>query len=249
MRSHSLAAVALVALGTACAQPASAPPPSPVALVDTVTIERVDTVRVETAGAANPELEDRVARLQIQLLERDVQLRELQEQLEATRVELVRNLARLQTQASRAEAASGMSEAEIALGTLRRGAGNTRLPELTQAEDLFRRSTSEFSSENYGGALYLATQVRALVRTGQQRLQGRSSSALAAGEALFAVPVPLRTNGRANVRSGPGTTFAVSFTLDASTPVTGQSYTSQWVRIVDDQRREGWIFSNLLTSR
>ena len=83
------AGAALVALGTACAQPASAPPPSPVVSVDTVTIERVDTVRVETAAAANPELEDRVARLQIQLLERDVQLRELQEQLEATRVEPV----------------------------------------------------------------------------------------------------------------------------------------------------------------
>jgi len=47
-----------------------------------------------------------------------VQLRELQEQLDATRLELVRNMARLQTQATRAEAASGMAEAEIALATL-----------------------------------------------------------------------------------------------------------------------------------
>jgi hypothetical protein len=213
-----------------------------------VTITRVDTVRVETQ-TADPQLQDRVARLQIQLLERDVQLQELREQLDATRVELVRNMARLQTQASRAEAASGMAEAEIALGTLRRGAGDTRLPELVQAEDLFRQSTSEFAGENYGGALYLATQVRSLVRAGQTRLQASGSGALAAGETLFAVPVPLRTTGRSNVRAGPGTNFAVSFTLDASTAVTGQSYASQWVRIVDDQRREGWIFNTLVTSR
>jgi hypothetical protein len=218
-------------------------------MMDTVTVTRVDTVRVETAAAENPELQNRLARLQIQLLERDVQLREMEEQLASTRLELVRNMARLQTQASRAEAASAMAEAEIALGTLRRGAGSTPLPELTQAEELFRQSTSEFAGDNYGGALYLATQVRALVRTGQARLQGRTQAALAAGEAMFAVPVPLQTTGRANVRSGPGTNFPVAFTLDASAAVTGQSYTSQWIRVVDGQRREGWIFNNLLTSR
>ena len=218
-------------------------------MVDTVTITRVDTVRIEAPAAADPQLQDRIARLQIQLLERDVQLQELQEQLASTRVELVRNMARLQTQASRAEAASGMAEAEIALGTLRRSAANTQLPELTQAEDLFRESTSEFAGDNYGGALYLATQVRTLVRAGQARLQGRGNSALVPGEVLFAVPVPLRTTGRSNVRSGPGTTFSIAFTLDASAQVTGQSYASQWVRIVDDQRREGWIFNTLVTSR
>ncbi|MEQ1855451.1 MAG: SH3 domain-containing protein [Longimicrobiales bacterium] len=250
MRSLPPTLAALLLFSVGCAQPAPAPAPqAPVVMVDTVSVTRVDTVRVETPAAADPALQDRVARLQIQLLERDVQLQELQEQLASTRLELVRNMARLQTQASRAEAASGMAEAEIALGTLRRGAGSTSLPELTQAEDLFRQSSSEFASDNYGGALYLATQVRALVRTGQARLQGRGNGALAAGESLFAVPVPLRTTGRTNVRSGPGTTFAVVFTLDPSVPVTGQSYTSQWVRVVDDQRREGWIFNTLVTSR
>jgi hypothetical protein len=233
----------------ACAQPAVAPPPSPVAIVDTVTVVRVDTVRVTTAAAANPELEDRLARLQIQLIERDVQLRELQEQLETTRLELVRNMARLQTQASRAEAASGMAEAEIAIGTLRRSPGAADLPELSRADELFRQSSAEFAEQNYGGALYLATQVRALVRAGQARLRGRGDGALVAGETVFAVPVPLSTTGRTNVRSGPGTNFAVAFTLEPSTAVTGHSYTSQWVRVLDAQNRQGWIFSSLVTNR
>ncbi|MGE0157917.1 MAG: SH3 domain-containing protein [Gemmatimonadales bacterium] len=233
----------------ACARPAPAPPPAPVAMVDTVTVVRVDTVRVQTAAAVSPELEDRVARLQIQLYERDVQLQELREQLDATRLELVRNMARLQTQASRAEAASGMAEAEIAVGSLRRAPGAAALPELASADELFRQSSAEFGNENYGGALYLATQVRALVRAGQARLRGRGEGALAAGETVFAVPVPLATTSRANVRAGPGTTFAVAFTLDPSTPVTGQSYTSQWIRVVDAQSREGWIFNTLVTSR
>lgn len=236
----------LLAVAGACARPAPAPP-APMA--SSASVVRVDTVRVETAAAASPELQDRLARLQIQLFERDVQLQDLQEQLETTRLELVRTMARLQTQASRAEAASGMAEAEIAIGTLRRAPGSASLPELARADELFRQSSDEFASDNYGGALYLATQVRTLVRAGQARLRGRGEGALAAGETVFAVPVPLSTTGRANVRAGPGTNFAVSFTLDPSTPVTGQSYTSQWIRVVDRQSREGWIFNTLVTSR
>lgn len=245
MRTLHLVA-ACVAAG-ACAQgqsPAGSPDPA-----GADPVARVDTVRVESPAPANAELEDRVARLQIQVLERDVQLRELQEQLDATRLELVRNMARLQTQASRAEAASGMAEAEIALSTLRRTPGGTSLPELSRAEALFAQSSSEFSSENYGGALYLATQVRTMVRGAQARLRGSGSGQLRAGEALFQVPVPLRTTGRSNVRSGPGLDFDVLYTLDAGATVVGQSYTSQWVRVVDDGGREGWIFHTLVTSR
>lgn len=230
----------------ACAQSgAPAAPPGPPA-VDTVVL--VDTVRVEAQGAT-AELEDRAARLQIQVLERDVQLAELQEQLDATRLELVRNMARLQTQATRAEAASAMAEAEIALGTLRRAPGGGSLPQLTRAEALFEQSSGEFGDDNYGGALYLATQVRTLVRGGQARLRGEGSRQLRSGETLFALPVPLRTTGRSNVRSGPGLGFDVQFTVDGGVGVVGQSYTSQWVRVIDDGGREGWIFHTLVTSR
>jgi hypothetical protein len=227
----------------ACAQSSPAPPPGP-AGVDTLVV--VDTLRIETEAQVNAELEDRVASLQIQVLERDVQLEELQRQLDATRLELVRNMARLQTQASRAEAASGMSEAEIALATLQRAPGGSSLPELQRAEELFAESTTEFENDNYGGALYLATEVRTAVRSGQARLGGGS---LRDGETLFAVPVPLQTTGRSNVRAGPGLDYEVVFTADAAAPLTGQSRTSQWVRVVDRQGLEGWIFHTLVTSR
>jgi hypothetical protein len=249
MRTPALWTLCSFLAAAACAQPAPGPAPAPVVMVDTVTVLRVDTVRVETAAAVSPELQDRLARLQIQLLERDVQLQDLEAQLETTRLELVRNMARLQTQASRAEAASGMAEAEIAIGTLRRAPGASALPELADADELLETSSAEFASENYGGALYLATQVRALVRAGQARLRGRGEGTLAAGETLFAVPVPLATTARANVRAGPGTNFAVAYTLESSAPLTGQSYTNQWIRVVDQQSREGWIFNTLVTSR
>jgi hypothetical protein len=245
VRSLHLSTCGLLALAAACA-PAAAPDPVAPAPPRVDTLVMVDTVRVETESAVNSELEDRVALLQIQLLERDVQIQDLQSQLDQTRLELVRNMARLQTQATRAEAASAMSEADIALATLRR-AGGESLAEYQRAQELFAQGSQEFSSENYGGALYLATEVRTAVRTGQARLAG--SDSLLAGEELFVVPVPLKTTGRSNVRSGPGLTFGVVFTAEADAPLTGQSHTSQWFRIVDAEGREGWIFHDLVTSR
>jgi hypothetical protein len=245
-RATSLFAVA--AASAACA-PTSAPAPAPPPIVQVDTVVRVDTVQVEVEAAADAALEARVARLQIQVLERDVQIGELQGQLESTQLELVRNLARMQTEASRAEAASGMAEAEVALGTLRRSSGGEALPDFRRAEALLEQSSREFAGENYGGALYLATQVRTLVRGAQSRLAASADGELRSGEELFAVPLPLSTRGRSNVRSGPGLDFDVLFTLDPASPLVGQSYTSQWVRIVDDTGREGWIFHTLVTSR
>ncbi len=250
MRSQFL--VPFVAAGavaaSSCAPSAVSQGPTPVAPPVVDTIIRVDTVRITTEAAADAELEAQVGLLQIQLLERDVRLREVQEQRDAARQEVVRNLAKLQSQASRAEAASGISEAEIALQALGRVPGGGDLPEFSEAQALIEESSTEFAAENYGGALYLATQARTLARTGQSRHSRAAGESLRAGETLFSAPVPLKTTQRSNVRGGPGLNFAVEMTLDPETPVTGQSYTTQWVRIVDSEGREGWIFHTLVTA-
>jgi hypothetical protein len=210
----------------------------------------VDTVYVTTASSADAGLEARVGRLEIMLLEGDARLLQLRRELDATRQEVVRNLAKLQSQASRAEAASGMAEAELAVQTLGRMAGGTELSEYTEARSRVTESSTEFGSENYGGSLYLATQARTLARGGQARLSDVGRSSRQTGETLFAVPIPLRTEAqRANVREGPGLGFDVRFTLEPSTPVTGQSYTGEWIHVVDERGRQGWVFHTLITGR
>ena len=108
---------------------------------------------------------------------------------------------------------------------------------------------TQFNAENYEGALYLASQARALARGGQSRLRAGAGTSLRSGETLFVLEVPLQTASRSNVRDGPGISFGVLFTLDAATSIVGQSYTDQWVRVADDQGREGWIFHTLVTAR
>ena len=219
----------------------------PVVVVDTVHV--VDTVEIQVESSADAGLQQQVALLQLQLLDKDAQLRGTQGQLEGAQQEVVRNMAKLQSQASRAEAASGMAEAEIAMQSLAGLSGGSALTEHAQGARLLAESTAEFNNENYAGALYLATQVRALAQGGQARIGGGERQELRSGESLFAVPVPLETNRNSNVRGGPGLNFGVEFTLEQGAAVVGQSYTSEWVRIVDGQGREGWIFHTLVRSR
>lgn len=241
-----LGVVALTALCGACAPSGSSPAGPTPAGADTVLV--VDTLVVPST--ADAEMEARIARLEIMLLERDARLVELQQSLDATRQEVVRNLAKLQSQANRAEAASGLAEAEIALQTLERAQGGTALPEYVEAQARVRESSAEFGQENYGGALYLATEARTLARAGQSRLAAGGGEDLRQGETVFATAVPLSTGDqRANVRSGPGLGFDVLFTLEPETLMVGQSYTSEWVRVVLEDGREGWIFHTLVTAR
>ena len=104
-------------------------------------------------------------------------------------------------------------------------------------------STREFDQQNYGGALYLANQAKALAAAGQTRLTTSGREALRPNEVLFAVPLHLQTLVHSNVRDGPGANYKVLFTLDAGTSLLGFSYSDVWVRVGDETGRSGWVFS------
>lgn len=199
----------------------------------------------ETVTVRDTTAERRVGRLEFQLLVKDAQLAELQSRLDDTRDEVVRTMGKLKTAASRAEAASGMAEAEVALQSLRSG-GQPPAPELMQASKLMQQSSAEFNKQNYGGALYLATQAKTLSVAGRARLTVGNRDPLLAGENRFAVPLRFRVASRGNVRAGPGTSFPVAFTVEAGAELTGYSHSDEWIRVTDPSGRNGWIFRNLV---
>ena len=232
----------LVGLLAACAK--SAPPE--VAPAPDSTPPRV--VRVDTVRVRDPELEQRVSRLELQLLGKDAQLEDLQGRLDEARREVVRTMAKLQTVATRAEAASAMAEAELALQSLRNAPGAQASLESGQAGQLLQQSSVEFNRQNYGGALYLANQSKSVAGAGKGRLEVGDHTARP-GEVLFAVPVGLVTTARGNVRDGPGTRFTVLFTADNGASLTGYSYVDDWIRVRDESGREGWVFQALVSRR
>jgi hypothetical protein len=229
--------LAVVAISAACSQPKPVvTPPAPRVVRETVTVR-------------DPELDKRVARVELQLLARDAQIEDLQARLEDTRAEVVRAMAKLQSVASRAQAASSMAEAEVALQTMKAGtaAGQDDPPESNQVTRLVRQAATEFDKQNYGGALYLANQAKTLVSAYRGRLAVAGREAARPGETPFAVPIKLVTTTRGNVRGGPGTGFPIVFAADSGTTLTGFSYADEWIRISDDGGRGGWIFRTLVS--
>ena len=215
-----------------------------------------DTARVTQRPPAvvrDTALEQRAARLELKVLEQEAQVDELQSRLDDARREVVRAMAKLQSLATRAEAASGMAEAEIALQALRTANGNSAppppSPEYGQGSELLQLATREFDQQNYAGALYLATEAKNAAAAGRGRAASDDRSATRRGEVPFALPLRLQTTGRANVREGPGAGFKVLFTLETGVAIVAYSYVDQWVRIRDDSDRAGWIHQSLIDRR
>lgn len=213
-----------------------------------------DTARVTqrpTAVVRDTALEQRAARLELKVLEQEALVDELQSRLDDARREVVRAMAKLQSLATRAEAASGMAEAEIALQALRTANGNSAppSPEYGQGSQLLQLATTEFDQQNYAGALYLATEAKNAAAAGRGRVASDDRSTTRRGEVPFALPLRLQTTGRANVREGPGAGFKVLFTLETGVPIVAYSYVDQWVRIRDESDRAGWIHQTLIDRR
>ncbi len=235
----------VVIMTLACAK---APPPETiiVPVVDTVVI--VDTVQVTLDPGPDPDLQRRLAALELQLLEKEGQVGELQGKLDAAVQEVVRAMAKLQSQANRAEAASVMAEVGIALQAVTAAEGDPP-PDVQQAQELLSMATDEFNKSNYGGAVYLAGQARSVARAAEQRLAGPMGQLVRTGEMLFALPLPLEARTRSNVRQGPGVGFNVLFTIDEGTILTGYSHLSEWIRVGDPEGRSGWILHSLVVNR
>jgi len=233
-------------LGVACRphHVANAPPVRPPRDTARVT-QRPPAVVRDTA------LEQRTARLELKVLEQEAQVDELQGRLDDARREVVRAMAKLQSLATRAEAASGMAEAEIALQALRTANGNSAppSPEYGQGSQLMQLAAAEFDQQNYAGALYLATEAKNAAAAGRGRVASDDRSTPRRGEVSFALPLRLQTTGRANVREGPGAGFKVLFTLETGVAIVAYSYVDQWVRIRDDSDRAGWIHQTLIDRR
>jgi TolA-binding protein len=203
--------------------------------------------RPAPSAAAKAELDRRIARLELALMDKEAQVDDLQARLDETRQEVVRAMAKLQTIATRAEAASGMAEAELALQPLKAAAPSS--PEGSQARRLLEESSEEFGKENYGGALYLANQAKSTAATGRGRLAGGERISERPGETAFGLPILLNAVSTGNVREGPGLGARVSFSVQPGDSLTGYSYVDEWIRISDAEGRGGWIFRNLIERR
>jgi hypothetical protein len=203
--------------------------------------------------AAIQQLKDEAGKERSRLAEKDALIKQLEEglltqqrMLDDAIQEVVRVKAKQRSMESRAEAASEMAEAEIALKSFRDKAGEANPPELANAEQLLSRGTREFESQNFGGALYLVSQAKTQIKMGMLRLDGHREEGEDA-EMPFAVPLPMQVSSRGNLREGPGPEFKVVATLVEGTRLTGYFTKGSWLRVEAAGGKSGWIHRSLVT--
>ena len=202
----------------------------------------------ETVTVRDPSVDRELARTKVLLLEQTARLADMERRLGEATTEVVRAMARLRTLATRAEAASAIAEAEVTLQQLRGNAGQQAPPEAAQAEAALRSASAAFDAENYGGAVYLATQAKRAATTGRGRLADVGGMATRPNERAFALPVPVATLSTANLRAAPTLSAAVVTTVPAGTALTAYSYEQDWLKVSTADGRSAWINQSLVRS-
>lgn len=183
------------------------------------------------------------ANLYLLLLENKAHIARLIEQIEKVISEVVRAKAKLRSLESKAEAASNLAEAEIAVESLRAtGESWKGDPNVIKAEQLTRLSALEFEEGNYGGALYLTNQAKNLIETARARSMDREKSPVVAGEVPFLLPLALQLLTESDVRKGPGSQFEVMYSWEYGTALIAHAFKGQWVRVTNEKGLGGWVF-------
>jgi inhibitor of growth (ING)-like protein len=164
--------IGLTLLLAACA----APPPEPVPVASPQPPEAKRKKAPAKRLVMTPEMDEKLAKPLLLLLEREAQIQQLEKKLDDAIQETVRSKARLASQESRAEAASNLAEAEVALKTLKDSVkGLDKRPDYAYLAQLMKTSTEELKKENYGGSLYLTNQVKARLRDLQDQMESEPS--------------------------------------------------------------------------
>ncbi|MDH5234208.1 MAG: SH3 domain-containing protein [Gemmatimonadota bacterium] len=236
--------IAVMALASACAKPAP-PAAAPAPVVAAPPAAPPAPVAAETVTVRDATLEREAAQLRMELLERSAQLADAERRYEEATTEVVRAMARLRSLATRAEAASAIAEAEVTLRQLRGRSGQQVPPEVQKADASLKSASRTFDEGNYAGAVYLATEAKRAATLGRGRI-AESGQGARAGESSFAVPVPLSTTTRTNLRAGPSISSAIVTTVDAGTALTGLAYAQEWVRVTLDDGRTAWVHQALV---
>ncbi len=206
--------------------------------------------------ATRKELEEKLAETQVRFLEKDAQVTGLEEQMESQQkmlddavVEVVRAKAKLRSLESRAEAASNMAEAEIAVKALKVELGaKEQDPDVLKTEHLLKMSADEFKNENYGGALYLTNQAKGHIKACQIRLRSREGTTFD-DETQFTQPLALKVLKSSHLKKEPDSKSKTISKLEKGTRLMAYSHKGEWTRVTCESGTSGWVLQSVLGSR
>jgi hypothetical protein len=243
---HASLVVALM-LG-ACASPPS-PPPAPPPPEPAPVIAPAPPPREERICPSCDEQNREVARLRQELAQREAELKELRSSQrdqvkviqESTR-EVARAKVKLRRLATQADAASYLSEVEVALQSVRGEAGaEARLPLLDLAQGIIESSAAPFAAGDFGMAMDRAAQAEQLVSVVADERTRRATPMRGVGEVPFQVGIALRVTAESSLRRQPAPKAPVLGVLAKDTQLVAHATKGTWVRVETLDGKSGWV--------
>ena len=193
----------------------------------------------------NRELNTEVERLQQKLLNKQDEIKKLLLSQQQTTREVVRTKAKLRSHGSKAETVANIAEVKTVLKTVVDKPMNEQLQQtVDETEQVIVMSVEALKKEDVDKAFELsnkAQQLTQLIRVFQGKEFLKNGS-----DVVFVAPLTMKVLTTCNVRTGPGMSNEVHFTLEGGTQIKALTYSKNWIQVEDDSLGKGWVYYQLL---
>ena len=186
------------------------------------------------------------ARLQMELVERQVEIGKAKAVQEAPPSEPEHIRGRMPPPNSKAEAVTCLAEIETEINAAKKPATANEDPKaFSRTDGLLTQSKSALARDSYDEACSLAYQALAAIR--EIRLKTLLSTRVRTSTyADFIEPLQLQAVKRCNIRKRPSTKSKVLETLAADSTITAVGYRGNWIKVTTDRGQTGWIYYTML---
>ena len=197
------------------------------------------------------ELQREIERLQQQLAEKEVLIRNLNARqqgqakvLQETTSQVTRDQVRLRRLATQPGAASSIAEVEVALASLKLSL--VTAPEQTlQAQRLLDAATASYAKGDYGTAMDHTAQTREFIDMVMDN-RTRKASDPRLVTIPFNVPIPLRAKSNIKLRREPFGSVVKLGALKKGSTLTAQAYRGEWLHVQTTNELSGWVLNTMV---
>ena len=193
----------------------------------------------------NRQLSKEVKNLQQKLLNKQDEIKKLLLSQQQKTREVVRTKAKLRSHSSKAETVANIAEVKTVLKAVADKEMNEQLQQIMgETEHVIAMSIEALKKEDIDTAFDLSNKAQLLIqpiRTFQGKNFLKNGS-----DVVFVTPLTMKVLTTCNVRTGPGMSNEVHFTLEAGTQIQALTYRKNWIQVEDDTMGKGWVYYQLL---
>ncbi len=193
----------------------------------------------------NRQLSKEVKNLQQKLINKQDEIKKLLLSQQQKTREVVRTKAKLRSHSSKADTVANIAEVKTVLKAVADKELNEQLQQIVdETEQMIAMSIEALKKEDIDTAFDLSNNAQQLVqpiRTFQGKNFLKNGS-----DVVFVTPLTMKVLTTCNVRTGPGMSNEVHFTLESGTQIQALTYRKNWIQVEDDTLGKGWVYYQLL---